>query len=61
MSNDKDRVYCTIDHANKQGDRRDFDPYQLWQKLEKRRKQLLAAEQQDRAEEMATRCKSQLT
>ncbi len=51
MSDDKTRVYCTIDHANKQGDRRNFNPHKLWLRQMKQRRAAQAAAEQD--EELA--------
>ena len=61
MSDEKDRVYCTVDHTNKRGDGRDFDPYQFWLKQMRLRKQIEALAQDLRDSDTATRCKSQLT
>lgn len=61
MSDEKDRVYCTIDHTNKHGDGRDFDPYQFWLRQMKLRKEIEAAAQQLRESVTATRRKSELT
>jgi hypothetical protein len=40
MKDEKDKTHCIIDHANKLGDGRKFDPYQYWLDQSKRRKEI---------------------
>lgn len=61
MNDEKDRVYCTIDHTNKRGDGRDFDPYQFWLKQMKIRKEMEAAAKQRCDSDATARRKRQLT
>ncbi len=38
MSGNNDKTVCTIDHANKQGDAQDFNPYEYWLRQARRLK-----------------------
>jgi hypothetical protein len=57
----KDKAYCIIDHANKLGDGREFDPYQYWLDQAKRRKEIEALARKNEDRVAVTRNKSRLT
>lgn len=61
MSDDSNKTFCTIDHTNKRGDGRDFDPYRFWLKQLKRREEIEAAAERNGDKRTVTRSKSRLT
>tara|TARA_R110002049_G_scaffold115854_14_gene268118 strand:- start:30267 stop:30452 length:186 start_codon:yes stop_codon:yes gene_type:complete len=42
MSDKQRKTYCTIDHSNKRGESRNFDPYEYWLNQSERRKEIEA-------------------
>ncbi|MGB5576124.1 MAG: hypothetical protein WBM88_01805 [Woeseiaceae bacterium] len=61
MKDNEDKTYCIIDHANKLGDGREFDPYQYWLKQAKQRKESERRANRDDNVIVATPKKSRLT
>ncbi|MGB5448507.1 MAG: hypothetical protein WBM80_06245 [Woeseiaceae bacterium] len=60
MKDNEDKTYCIIDHANKLGDGREFDPYQYWLNQAKRRKEIEAQAKQDDGDKLVPCQKSRL-
>ena len=61
MKEKTDKTYCIIDHSNKLGDSREFDPYKYGLDQSKRRKEIEALARKNDAGMAVTRNKSRLT
>ena len=61
MKDERDKTYCIIDHSNKLGDGRKFDPYQYWLDQSKRRKAIEAQARKNDDGVAVGRNKNQLT
>lgn len=61
MIDKEGKRYSTIDHSNKLGEGRRFDPYQYWLKQAKRREEIDGQAKQNDVDTKITRRKSRLT
>lgn len=61
MKGDENRSYCTVDHSNKLGDGRKFDPYQYWLDQSRRRKESEGQAKRDNNGVVVAPRKSRLT
>ncbi|NNC77840.1 MAG: hypothetical protein HKN77_07745 [Woeseiaceae bacterium] len=62
MSDKPEKIYCTVDHANKLCEgRRDFDPYRFWLKQVKNHEEIEARAQRFGSQQALAPQKRQLT
>tara|TARA_R110002096_G_scaffold395472_1_gene590966 strand:- start:80 stop:265 length:186 start_codon:yes stop_codon:yes gene_type:complete len=60
MNEKQSKTYCTIDHSNKRGESRNFDPYEYWLNQSERRKEIEALAKKNAEAMAATQNKSRV-